>query len=647
MEHTNQSILVKVADLVPSPYNVRRHSHASIEELAALIDSQGLLHSPTVHEHFVGRGKSRRIAFGVSAGERRRRALRLLQERGKLPGDHEVVCKLIAVERAREVSVAENSGREPMHPADEFEAFKALVDEGKGIEDVSVAFGVSLLTVQRRLKLAAVSPKLLALYREDDGKINLDQLMALAISDDHAAQERAWFDAHEWDRTPAALKRRLTAGEVEAAGNALVRFVGIEAYESAGGIVRRDLFDDEQGRFLSDPDLLARLAGEKLEAIAASVREGGWGWVEARVELDSMALRQFAPCEHTVRKPNAEEKAELAALAQREHELQQESNALSGENAWNGPDAERIGLEGDDIEARRRAIQEGLKVWPAAIKARAGVIVTINREGDTTIIRGLLRDADRKALEASQRKGRKDAKPRTEGEASDVECETTRPTPPTRPNKGLSEALTRRLAAHRTAALQAVLSGNVQVALAALANTLLRRVLADDYGSDRPAMQISATASAHALLSVADDIKGNRAFQAVEDAKARWRERLPEQRGEWFGWLVELPQPELLDLLCVCAALTVNALPSVNAARDADAIARAVGLDMADWWEPTAEGFLNHVSKALIVQALKESGPELARDGVEGMKKDVLVNTAAGRLLGTRWLPAALRSPGS
>jgi ParB family chromosome partitioning protein len=644
MEHTNQSILVKVSDLVPSPFNVRRHSHASIEELAALIDSQGLLHSPTVHEHFVGRGRSRRPAFGVSAGERRRRALRLLQQRGRLPADHEVACKLIPVERAREVSVAENSGREPMHPADEFEAFKALVEEGKGIEDVSAAFGVSLLTVQRRLKLAAVSPKLVALYREDDGKINLDQLMALAISDDHAAQERAWLESHEWDRTPAALKRKLTAGEVEAAGNALVRFVGVEAYEAAGGLVRRDLFDDEQGRFLSDPDLLVKLAREKLEGIAASVREEGWGWVETRVELDSMALRQFAPCEHTVRKPNAEEKAELAALAQREAELEQESDALAEANAWNGANAERIGLEGEDIESRRRAIQDGLKVWPATVKERAGVIVTINREGDASIIRGLLREADRKALEASQRKARKKASPPADGEATDTERERAAPT---RLTSDLSEALTRRLAAHRTAALQAVLIGNEQVALAALACTLLRRVFAEDYGSDRPAMQISATASAHALASVADDVKGSRAFQAVEEAKARWRERLPEQRSEWFGWLVGLPQGELLDLLGLCAALTLNALPSVNAGRDVDAIARVVGLDMADWWEPTPEGFLNHVSKAQIVQALKEAGPDLARDGVEGLKKDVLVNTAVGRLHGTRWLPAALRPPAS
>jgi ParB family chromosome partitioning protein len=607
MEHTNQSILIKVSDLVPSPYNVRRHSHASIEELAALIDS-----------------------------------LRLLQQRGKLPDDHEVACKLIPIERAREVSVAENSGREPMHPADEFEAFKALVDEGKGIEDVAVAFGVSLLTVQRRLKLAAVSPKLLALYRQDDGKI-LDQLMALAITDDHAAQERAWFDAHEWERTPAALKRRLTAGEVEAAGNALVRFVGVEAYEAAGGIVRRDLFDDEQGRFLSDSDLLTRLAGEKLERISASVREEGWGWVEARDELEATALRQFAPCEHTVRKPNGDERAELAALAQREVELEQESDALADANAWNGPEAERIGLEGEDIGARRRAIQNGLKVWPAPIKARAGAIVTISREGDATIIRGLLREADRKALEASQRKARKDS---TSSAAEATESGNAAEGPARTPGE-FSEALTRRLAAHRTAALQAMLVGNGPVALAALANTLLRRVFADDYGYDRPAMQINATASAHALLSVADDLKEGRAFQAVADAKARWRERLPEQRGEWFAWLVDLPQAELLDLLGLCAALSVNALPSVNAAHDANAIGRAVGLDMADWWEPTAEGFLNHVSKAQIVQALKEAGPELARDGVEGMKKDVLVNTAAGRLRGTRWLPAALRPPAS
>ena len=156
-------------------------------------------------------------------------------------------------------------------------------------------------------------------------------------------------------------------------------------------------------------------------------------------------------------------------------------------------------------------------------------------------------------------------------------------------------------------------------------------------------MQITATASSHALVSVADDLKSGRAFEVVEAAKAKWRELLPDRRAEWFGWLIGLPQPELLELLALCAVLTVNALPAAGAAFDANAIASAAGLDMADWWEPTAEGFLNHVSKAQIVQALKDAGPDLARDGVEGMEKDVLVNTAVARLAGKRWLPTALR----
>jgi ParB family transcriptional regulator, chromosome partitioning protein len=91
--------------------------------------------------------------------------------------------------------------------------------------------------------------------------------------------------------------------------------------------------------------------------------------------------------------------------------------------------------------------------------------------------------------------------------------------------------------------------------------------------------------------------------------------------------------------------LTLNALPGTGATVDSNAIAEAVNLDMADWWEPTAQGYLNHVPKAQIVQALKEAGPDLADDGVGALKKDVLVVKAVSRLAGKRWLPAPLRRP--
>lgn len=76
--------------------------------------------------------------------------------------------------------------------------------------------------------------------------INLDQLMALTLTDDHAAQERTWFESKSWDRAPTALRRAVTAGGIEAAANALVRFVGVECYQGAGGVVCRDLLDDHQ-----------------------------------------------------------------------------------------------------------------------------------------------------------------------------------------------------------------------------------------------------------------------------------------------------------------------------------------------------------------------------------------------------------------
>ena len=639
MEHTKELLSIDLSNLVRSPFNVRKHTATDVEELAALIAAQGLLHPLIVTEKVLGKGRARKLRFAVAAGERRRRALLLLQHRGQLPKAHEVLCELVAPERAREVSVAENSGREPLHPADAFDAFKAMVDEGKGIEDVAARFGVSVLTVQRRLKLAVLSPKLLALYRK--GGLNLDQLMALAISDDHAAQERAWFDAPQWDRTPVVIRRKLTAGEVETAGNALVRFVGIEAYEGAGGVVRRDLFDDDQSRYIADPDLLSRLAGEKLEALAATVREDGWAWVERRIELDSQALRQFTPCEHTVRKPNERERADLAELSRRSTELQRQGKAMHSADKWSADEAECINLEEQDIEVRRRVIHEGLKVWPTEVKARAGVIVAVGREGDAEIIRGLLREADRKALLASQRAAsRRQAK--ADGVTGDLGESAS-----SNEDHALecSESLRRRLAAHRTLAMQAVLSGNTKVALAALAHVLVQRVFGDDYSPNRPALQIVPQPSAHALSAAADDLKASRAWQLIEGTKSRWREQLPEQRGEWFGWLMGLPQDELLDLLALCVSLTLNALPSVGAVFDANKIAEAVGLDMADWWEPTAEGYLNHVSKAQIAQALKEAGPELAEDGVGAMKKDVLVVKAASRLAGKRWLPAVLRRP--
>ncbi|MGE4049674.1 MAG: ParB/RepB/Spo0J family partition protein [Piscinibacter sp.] len=633
MKHTKEMLLIKVEDLVPSPYNVRRYSAGQVEELAALIASQGLLQNLIVTEQVVGRGKRQQTRFGVVAGERRRRALVLLQERKALAAGHEVLCELVSADLAVEISLAENSGREAMHPADEFEAFHALVQKGRGIEDVAARFGVSPVVVQRRLRLAALSPKLLALYR-DDG-INLDQLMALCLTSDHAVQELAWFEAQPWDRAPAALRKRLTEGEVLAHQSALARFVGVEAYEAAGGAVRRDLFDSDQSCWICDPDLLRRLASEKLDAEAEVVRGEGWAWVEARIELDSVGLRAFSRCEPGVRAPTADEKRALAELDQRSAELDAEQQALDDSDTWTPTDGERIDLEEQDIEARRKVIKESRQVWRDEDKAHAGVVVTVGRDGSTEIIRGLIRAEDWRATNAEGRSrgARKDA-----AEVARLAPASTESVEQRAP---FSETLLRRLAAHRTAALQAVLAQDAQAPLVALTHALALQVF-ERFGLEaRSALQITARPPRHELLRAADDLPSGRAWADLEARRAVWLERLPQAEGEWMDWLAALPQAELLDLLGLCSASL--ALVPTRRASVASSLERLAGLDMRQWWEPTPEAFLNHVSKAQIAQALKEGGAGSDVSAASGMKKGDLATLAATKLVGKGWLPEPLK----
>jgi ParB family chromosome partitioning protein len=633
MEHRKELLDIELSSLVASPFNVRRHTTGQVEELAALIDAQGLLHNLVVTEQVAGKGKAREVRFAVAAGERRRRALLLLQQRGRLPATYRVPCELVPPERAREVSLAENSGREAMHPADEFEAFKALVDEGRGVEEIAARFGVSVLTVQRRLRLSGLSKRLLTLYRE--GGINLDQLMALALSDDTATQERAWFDASPWDRTPAALRRVLTAGEVEAVRDAMARFVGVEAYEAAGGPVRRDLFDDAGSRYVCDVELLRRLAAEKLERLAEPVRAEGWAWVETRCEVDSQALRQFTPCAHAMHAPTQQEQAALAELDVRSDELDRESDALAEADEWSADEAERIGLEEEAIAERRKAIRSALRTWAAEVKAHAGAIVTISREGEPDILRGLVREADRKAAAIAQRAATRETVAQEAATAQTAEPKAHE----------CSDGLLRRLAAHRTMALQLTVAANTQVALAALAHALVLPLIDAGLYRARTVMQIGPVVAPPALDAAADDLKAGTAWQRFDTQVESWRARLPAQQDDWLGWLIGLPQQELLELLSLGAAATLNALPAAGCTRAADALARAAGLDMVDWWTPTAVGYLSHVPKALILQTLQEAGVEADTAKLAALKKGDLVTMAETRLAGSRWLPAVLRLP--
>jgi ParB family transcriptional regulator, chromosome partitioning protein len=178
---------------------------------------------------------------------------------------------------AEEDSLAENVQRAPLHPLDQFRAFQTLRDKGLSEEEIAARFFVSPTVVKQRLKLAAVSEKLLDVYAEDG--MTLEQLMAFTVTNDHARQEQVWEAlARSYNKEPFYIRRQLTDGAVRAADKR-AQFVGVNTYEAAGGPVMRDLFEHDDGGWLQDPALLDRLVVDKLKVEAEALGKEGWKWI--------------------------------------------------------------------------------------------------------------------------------------------------------------------------------------------------------------------------------------------------------------------------------------------------------------------------------------------------------------------------------
>jgi len=622
---TKNLILVPLSQLVsrPSGRNVRKGTGQSIDALAASIARVGLLQNLTVIQSRNGEH------YEVVAGGRRLSALKLLAKKRRIPKTLEIPCLLVADATARTAGLTENVQREAMHPADQFEAFAALVAEGRPIEDIAADFSVTPLVVQRRLKLANVSPRLMMDYRADI--VTLDQLMALAITDDHAAQEAAFYDAPTWQRSPSALRDRLTEREIDARRNPIVQFVGLDTYEAAGGGIRRDLFsDDETGVYLTDAALLESLAQDKLDGIADVVRAEDWSWVDVTPTATYADLYAFQRAPQQRREPTEQEARQIETLQAKIDKL-----AAAVDAALDSSDedhANTLQEEGERLGEQLQALEDGLQTFSEEVKTTAGVIVTIDRNGEAVIYRGLLREAEAKALRTLERL--------RQGFCSAEEDAANDEAPDA--SAALSDRLAQRLSAHRTAALQIEMARHPQIALAALVHGMVQEVLHNYHGHDlpvgiRPTMQ-------DRLDSIAPDWPESPAALALRELQQVWRDKLPEDSAALFAALLAMEQGELVNLLAVCVAATVDVVTHRATSHHPGAeLAQAIGLDMTAWWKPTADSYFKHISKAAILQAVGEFAPEHVNRLAKFKKADIA--SEAERLVeGTDWMPAIFKA---
>jgi len=573
--------------------NVRKTGVSDgIEELAASIAAHGLLQAPVVRKAKGGK-------FAVVAGQRRLLALKLLAEQGAIASDMDVPCQLVAADAdAGEISLAENVVRVAMHPADQFEAFRDLVDRGVDVAAVATRFGVTESIVVKRLKLGRLSPVVLDAYRQ--GEIDLEDAQAFAISDDHVAQERVLADLSEWQRSPSSIRRHLTEGEIPATDKR-VRFVGIEAYEKAGGAVRRDLFDDDDSGTIIDQTLLNSLVAEKLSALAADVRAEGWAWVEIAGDFDRSMLTEFRRAQPVQQELSEEQEVRSAALAEEYDALADSAEADDGDEA--------VLARLDEIDQALAAIEEGRTVWTADVLALAGAVVTLAYDGSPDVVRGLVRRGD-------------------DLEHPVVENETS----PRRP-AGISAALVESLTSEKSSIVSRALAENPVVALAAVVHALALPVFYR-FGREQSCLQI--------VLRDAGPGCG-------DDADRGWAGRLPQEPEALWTWCLAQSQECLLGLLAHVAAESVDAVrrksDPVNSPRisHADALARALGIDMTQAFAPGVENYFSRISGVQIVSALCEAKGVPAAPSWSKKKKAELAAFAAREIAGTGWLPEAMR----
>jgi len=606
--------------LVSSPYNMRKKPRTleNIKQLAALIRARGgVVQNLIVYP--ISKKNKPTGKYGVCAGEGRRLALNWLKDNGEFI-DYEAPCLLVTEEEAISMSMTENAGREPIHPADEFEAFRRLViEQEKSIEDVAAAFGVTPVVVQRRLRLANLAPCFVEKYRNDEDRVSLETLMALSIVDDHQRQIEIWDSLPPYNRNAHNIRQLATQGELRA-DNRLVQFIGIEAYEQAGGSIRRDLFSDNGEGYLTDAVLVETLAQEKLQ-IAAEELENieGVAWIEIHTNISFSELSAYGRIPKFERDLTPEESNAYQALLDESDTLGEQIDNYDGE----GDEDEYAALESkfETLHKNIEKMQEEFLVPDPAYKGLAGVIVTIDNSGEILIHRGLIRPEDKQTAAKTAREEKKN-NPESEGQFVH------------------SERLTRQLTAHRTVAMQEALTSKPFVALAAITAKLVDSV----FGTFEDSV-LQVRVEHTNLKNFAPDITESRAMKSLMEKHEKWANKLTEA-GETslLEWLLAQPQELIIELLAFCMAQSLNTVQHSEITRaEIGILAKALGLNMADWWCATSDSYLSHVSKSRILSVLDEAGVAEGIANLSTLKKVELAKTAEERLKDCRWLPEVMR----
>lgn len=635
--------LIALNQLELSPNNVRKVAplDADDAELLASIKTLGIKQNLVVHEDTKGK-------FFVVAGGRRLKALQTLAEQGDLNKDYSVPCLVEDKETATLSSTTENAQRAAMHPADEFAAFAAMIDEGRTESEIATTFGVPESKVRRRLKLARVAPEIFEAYRL--GEITLECVMAFTLTDHHDRQMTVWNAIKEQHHYNQHIIKRMLTETSYSASSKLGQFVGVEAYEKAGGAIMRDLFSERDTTYFENPELVERLALAKLTETAKAY-EADWKWIDTHLDLEHGALRSFGSVEPQELSYDHPLLIELETVNAREEELAK----IGDERDPTDEEAK----EYETIEQRLRDIDDEIelaKPFSDEHRAIAGVVITIGWHGETQITRGLVRPEDMPGRDAND--DTDDIGAGFNAPMSSTPAPVSDPAAAMRKAEGMPNSLADDLRTARHHILRAHLAADYDVAFDAMLYSMAKKALANCYVDVLP-LDVSLTSyyapNADKLLtgSVAD------------------RMLIALKEGLNLDW-VDLEQPSDFKAMCLLSvedkqnlfawAAATALKGQLSSDNRPSAVVEELGsrmdVDVAACWRPTVANYWGSVTKAHIaliageiisddfaeersaekkIDAAAAMEPAFAENALEaaGLEKAVALKTA-------RWLPKGM-----
>ncbi|WP_299048625.1 ParB/RepB/Spo0J family partition protein [uncultured Tateyamaria sp.] len=344
----------------------------AIETLAESIKTCGLLQNLGGLQDDSGK-------VGIVAGGRRLRALAFLAETDPAQESVTSIPVLLAkdAEQAELWANAENTARADLDPADEIRAYGRMAKSNASADDIASAFGVTVAHVKGRLKLSDLPEAALDALKAKS--INLTVAQKLTTADDEKLIFEVLRLIDEGQITNTGQIDGVLHPKAVKSTDRRATFVGVEAYEAAGGKVSRDLFSEDV--FFENRDILDEVFALRLREAADKVmKEAGWAWVMPHDEsylgwhvMDEHKFERVYPVEGVLSDDLTERYDELAELA--------EGDVLN-EAGQAELDSLQAVLDGAFTEAQR---------------AIAGCVVHVGNNGQLEVTGGLIKAADKKA----------------------------------------------------------------------------------------------------------------------------------------------------------------------------------------------------------------------------------------------------------